>query len=214
MKSSLTGDEPADVLGYRKTHGAFPHDTTANQWFTESQFESYRRLGLHVVRSTFEPAQTQTQDYSTGDQREQLFKALLDIWFPPTPEMEKFRTVHADRYAELIRRVREDSQLTGLLDTLYIPGAGNWKATASQADITYAVAFTSELLEFMETVYLDLNLVYPPNARHPHSHGWINVFKKCAAVDVIRDGWMKFGSSYSPTFQRFASDVVNLPPLS
>ncbi|HXJ15462.1 MAG TPA: hypothetical protein VNH19_24580, partial [Candidatus Limnocylindrales bacterium] len=37
IKSSLTGDEPCDVLNYKKEHPSFPHDTTANQWFTESQ---------------------------------------------------------------------------------------------------------------------------------------------------------------------------------
>ena len=30
-------------------HKDFPHDSTAEQWFTESQFESYRRLGQRVV---------------------------------------------------------------------------------------------------------------------------------------------------------------------
>jgi hypothetical protein len=64
LKSSLTGagsfkfssgatktlsTEPADILNYKLQHDAFPHDTTLNQWFTESQFESYRRLGAHVV---------------------------------------------------------------------------------------------------------------------------------------------------------------------
>lgn len=49
IKSSLTGDEPADVLEYRRTHEAFPHDSTANQWFAESQFESYRKLGEHII---------------------------------------------------------------------------------------------------------------------------------------------------------------------
>lgn len=41
--------EPLDILNYKFQHHSFPHDTTANQWFTESQFESYRRLGQHVV---------------------------------------------------------------------------------------------------------------------------------------------------------------------
>lgn len=53
LKTSLTGDEPADVLNYRRDHADFPHQTTADQWFTESQFESYRRLGEHVVDHLF-----------------------------------------------------------------------------------------------------------------------------------------------------------------
>jgi hypothetical protein len=50
LKSSLTGnDEPADVLGYHKKVAQFPHESTADQWFDESQFESYRALGYHIA---------------------------------------------------------------------------------------------------------------------------------------------------------------------
>jgi len=40
---------PRDVLNYSTTSPTFPHESTANQFFTESQFESYRRLGLFAV---------------------------------------------------------------------------------------------------------------------------------------------------------------------
>jgi len=51
VKASLTekADEPADVLEYAASHPGFPHDTTADQWFSESQFESYKRLGQHIL---------------------------------------------------------------------------------------------------------------------------------------------------------------------
>jgi hypothetical protein len=42
-------DVPGDVQNYKLQHEDFPHDSTAEQWFTESQFESYRRLGQRVV---------------------------------------------------------------------------------------------------------------------------------------------------------------------
>ena len=48
IKASLTGDEPADVLAYRAGCKRFPHESTADQFFGESQFESYRALGQHV----------------------------------------------------------------------------------------------------------------------------------------------------------------------
>lgn len=51
IKSSLTGDESADILNFRREHPAFPNDETINQFFTESQFESYRRLGQHIVET-------------------------------------------------------------------------------------------------------------------------------------------------------------------
>jgi hypothetical protein len=49
LKSSLTGDEPADVLGHHATDTIFPHDTTANQFFDEAKFEAYRALGEHMM---------------------------------------------------------------------------------------------------------------------------------------------------------------------
>jgi hypothetical protein len=54
IKASLTGDEPLDVQNYKKTCNAFPHESTIDQWFSESQFESYRKLGYHAVYSSIE----------------------------------------------------------------------------------------------------------------------------------------------------------------
>ena len=49
IKASLNANEPADVTQYAKTHPEFPHESTANQFFNEAQFESYVRLGAHIV---------------------------------------------------------------------------------------------------------------------------------------------------------------------
>jgi hypothetical protein len=46
LKPMLLGTEPPDVASYAAAHPAFPHQTTAEQWFDESQTESYRSLGL------------------------------------------------------------------------------------------------------------------------------------------------------------------------
>ena len=49
LKSSLTAalhQEPVDVIEYSMRGNDFPHQTTADQFFDESQFESYRRLGI------------------------------------------------------------------------------------------------------------------------------------------------------------------------
>lgn len=45
VKPVVTGQEPADLRHYHAAHPRFPHQTTADQWFDESQFESYRKLG-------------------------------------------------------------------------------------------------------------------------------------------------------------------------
>jgi hypothetical protein len=45
LKPSLLPDVPSDVQAYANLHPTFPHESTADQFFTESQFESYRTLG-------------------------------------------------------------------------------------------------------------------------------------------------------------------------
>ncbi len=49
VKATLSGNEPVDVQNYAKDCPAFPHESTADQWFTEAQFESYRMLGQTSV---------------------------------------------------------------------------------------------------------------------------------------------------------------------
>ncbi len=49
IKPTFYGTEPADVYQYAQSNKAFPHDSTADQWFDEAQFESYRMLGSYVI---------------------------------------------------------------------------------------------------------------------------------------------------------------------
>ena len=49
LKSSMTGDEWPDIRQYADTHEKFPHESTADQFFDENQFEAYRHLGYKVA---------------------------------------------------------------------------------------------------------------------------------------------------------------------
>lgn len=49
LKASLCSKLPEDVKHFATLHPDFPHQSTMNQFFRESQFESYRRLGSHVI---------------------------------------------------------------------------------------------------------------------------------------------------------------------
>jgi hypothetical protein len=40
---------PYDIYSYSRGSDTFPHESTADQWFSESQFESYRALGAHIL---------------------------------------------------------------------------------------------------------------------------------------------------------------------
>lgn len=56
IKPVLRKDEPVDVYNYHKAHPGFPHETTNDQWFSESQLESYRMLGSHTILEMCKPA--------------------------------------------------------------------------------------------------------------------------------------------------------------
>ena len=49
IKPVLLENEPPDVRSYGRLHPTFPHQSTADQWFDESQTESYRMLGLQSI---------------------------------------------------------------------------------------------------------------------------------------------------------------------
>jgi hypothetical protein len=47
-KTTVTGDEPIDVVEMKRTGNSFPHDPTANQFLPPHQFEAYVALGRHI----------------------------------------------------------------------------------------------------------------------------------------------------------------------
>lgn len=66
FKSGLHGTEPMGVLSYAIAHSTFPHESTLNQFFSESQFESYRALGYEIAQRAFESGGGLSADAKTG----------------------------------------------------------------------------------------------------------------------------------------------------
>lgn len=56
LKSSYTGDEDEVIEEYRHRNPDFPHESTADQFFDENQFEAYRALGQHIAEQALPPA--------------------------------------------------------------------------------------------------------------------------------------------------------------
>lgn len=48
VKPAVHGTEAMSVRGFALTNKDFPHESTANQWFSESRLEAYRSLGEHI----------------------------------------------------------------------------------------------------------------------------------------------------------------------
>jgi hypothetical protein len=75
LKLSVTGNEGEFIRRYRLDEPAFPHTSTANQFFTEAQFEAYRSLGEHVGDKMFLPA-------IVGDEMAKRdASVILETWF-------------------------------------------------------------------------------------------------------------------------------------
>jgi hypothetical protein len=75
IKPSVIGYEPADVRQYGFENEPFPQQSTADQFFDEAQFESYRRLGMHCAECALD-AMLPARGTSAGEVLEGLLVNL------------------------------------------------------------------------------------------------------------------------------------------
>jgi hypothetical protein len=62
LKLAMISNLPTDVYSYKGVNPSFPHESTADQFFNEKQFEAYRELGYHVGWQMMEDA-----EYENGE---------------------------------------------------------------------------------------------------------------------------------------------------
>ncbi|HYM26241.1 MAG TPA: hypothetical protein VEU08_23655, partial [Vicinamibacterales bacterium] len=202
LKSSVTGDEPADVLEYRSSHPDFPQETTVDQFFSESQFESYRRLGLHVGRTAFEgvqfiakPAQTPAEMLLAN------FQQLARNWYA-SPEVETGAATNlTERYTDLMRQLG-DKEIKALEPQLVF---GDAKAVAMTPELN---TFMLEAIQLMEDVFNTFHLEFEANRANPRIAGWMIVFKRWCGSPAFTTVWPKVQSEYNPLFREFAEAVT------
>jgi hypothetical protein len=204
IKSSVTGDESWDISQYKKGHEAFPQQSTLNQFFTESQFESYRALGKHIVDRIFE----KTSLPGTHAELPTLFDELRSNWLPPASAPPGAFTKHAAAYAALVQRLGADNELR-FLDSQLVPGFPPQSLAAiSPAAVRKGTLLLLDFIQLMEDVYIDLNLEDDAERRHPQNQGWIGLFKLWSRPGSAMDAvWQKVGPSYGTAFQRFYREL-------
>jgi hypothetical protein len=81
LKPGFRGDESADIVGYAAGSTDFPHETTADQWFSESQFESYRGLGFSIMERAHDAAVANYNNNKFGDEPIQDFRHVTTAEF-------------------------------------------------------------------------------------------------------------------------------------
>ena len=99
IKASLSGNEPADILNYAKREPSFPNQSTADQWFDESQFETYRKLGHHIASAMFgEFNGNGDTDINCKDRTKRMIEALQrKLVRDPPPELNSEPTPNTDQ---------------------------------------------------------------------------------------------------------------------
>ena len=66
IKPACYGEEPRDIYEYFKSNTLFPHESTSDQFFSESQFESYRKLGAYTMRNICPGEAADFESFITG----------------------------------------------------------------------------------------------------------------------------------------------------
>lgn len=194
LKSSLTGDEDTATRQYKSSHASFPHQSTADQFFSEDQFESYRRLGRHIAAHAFEHVVVES-----GKLTPETLDSLAAVWTPQLASGAAFTSL-AGRLSSLWSRLSSDRDL-GFLDQELFPSAGAAPFSASPEARRDAFYFCCELLQLMENVHLELNL--QDTYHHPDQQGWMQLFRQWAQSPTLYDTFQKTKDTYGLRFQHF-----------
>ncbi len=208
IKSSLTGDEPADVLSYREMHPEFPHESTVDQFFDEAQFESYRKLGQHIGEEVFNLPMSGSIDL--------FFRDIRDRWRAPASDAGESFVDLCNDFMDLERD--EAVQNPNLLDLQQYPELfGNLdEATLKELstptpDASFRmVHHVIRQLQFMENFWVALKLDDPKNVQHPDNRGAMNLFRRWARSPYFRSVYPAVRSIYGKVFQLFCETELHL----
>lgn len=204
IKSSVTGDENEYIRAYRSSHPTFPHESTADQFFDEAQFEAYRALGFHITNELF-PNEEPVKDMAT--------------WFENLESDLRPRFHMEDTFIEL------QEQLSDLEREFFDPDVAEYTyqiyPELLAAQIGSPPAPTSEedrkifhlgnlQMQLMENVYIALQLDKPRNREHHLNRGWMNLFRRWAQSPLFRQAWAVSIDTYSVGFQLFCEEALGL----
>jgi hypothetical protein len=222
MKNTLTGNEPAPVLNYKRSSVAFPHESTADQFFDDAQFESYRALGDHIAEETFgrwildsdirtalrvphmapsrrQPCATEFPLSNAGLAWDQLL-----IYHSP------FRAADSEEeFHELTSNLGDLDKL--VMDTpglvpYYRECMGLPALEPPPGDKTDPVNFIAMQIQLMEDTYFSLRLDQYANARD--NRGWMNLFRRWANSPTFRAYFQQLQTIYSNDFVAFYCNYI------
>jgi hypothetical protein len=225
IKASRFRGFPSDVRHYASVHATFPHETTADQFFSESQFESYRRLGYFLGTRVFGDAiEDIAGDATTGNYIDSLFNRLHQNWYPSSVSVDENFTRLGATVDELFERLRQSHDNLGFLARQFYPewrslvknevvassaeAAAAWDLPETEAELREGFYFCSSLLQLMENVYLDLD--FESEWQHPDNSGWLNLFRHWTWSSMFRVTWTIIAATYGGRFRAFCRQRLGL----
>jgi hypothetical protein len=201
MKSSLTVDAEVGtaVLAYKASHADFPHETTADQFFSDDQFESYRMLGRSIATRTF-------RDTDARQPFLEIAENLHSLWAPNLTDEDKF-VGHAKALTELWSKLQSSPHVQFLGHEFFEGLPASPSPDASQ--LASAFYYCSQVIQLMENVFLDLQL--EDTWDHPDNAGWKELFKRWADSTTFQSVWRESKMTYGVRFRLFCQQHLGLP---
>jgi hypothetical protein len=196
LKASVSGDEDVAVTQYRSIHPTFPHESTADQFFSEDQFESYRRLGQHIVRHAL-------RDTRPGGNPVEIAEKLYDVWASASFASDVFLK-GSQKLDEIWERFRRTEALHPFLTELTGGPSGSAPKPSPQE-----LAIGLELIQLMEDTFLDLRL--DDFWEHPDNRGWAMLFTMWARSPRFRAVWSDTRRTFGIRFEYFCEQRLGLP---
>ena len=202
LKASMTGDEAIGITQYRAEHPSFPHETTANQFYSEAQFESYRLLGQHVVEWAFRGVPTGEDPLSAAIKMEDVMVAAR---MSGAAYLKHTRAL--DRLWE---QFRQTPSLHSFLDELMRihPPLAVVPASGSLHQQTEELSVALQLMQLMEDVFMDLQL--DDFWEHPDNRGWALLFMRWARSLRFRKCWNQTHRTLGIRFEYFCAARLGL----
>ena len=232
MKNSLTGNEPAPVLNYKRTSPAFPHESTADQFFDDSQFESYRALGDHIAEESLGrwivepeirealglPYTAPNQDANDVDKCAMDFplsanRKAWDAWDDLLIHHSPFKAADSDHFRELTKTLNElehvvieNPGLHAYYRECMMP-ADTIAAPATDVTPIDPINLIVMQIQLMEDAYFSLRLDQYANAHD--NRGWMNLFRSWAQSKTFQRHFRQLQTMYSNDFVTFYCHYIH-----
>ena len=209
FKPTLTGDEPCDIAQYRTRNKDFPHETTGDQFYDEAQWESYRRLGEHAVRSALRFVE---RGHFGPVTPENVFSSARFEWYQSPDRLNEQIVVLTGRLSALEAALRENGPQK-LIQEMYPelhtidPGSVPVSLMTSE-EMRQTLHFLVQIMQLMEDVWLSCNL--DTHFNDPNNLGWMNTFQRWAYTPSFRFWWPLLKPMYGSKFRRFMEEQLDL----